>query len=140
MEGYTITESAERLGMSRQALSKILNRLGIAPIKRGRKKILTTNQLEVITKSLQTNRESRNGTGKVNGNTSDTEGLRVSIDVLREQLAMKDQQIADLNERLRESNVMLNKAIPETHNLLGNDTTPLSGTPRPSFFRRLFQS
>lgn len=116
---YTIQEVAEILNITPQAVyKKINNQLNnelathLKQVERGNKtvKAVTSEGLEIIRKSLeqpvdnQFNNEFNNQFKTYNTEKEDnlTKLLEETIQTLKKQLDVKDKQIQDLNERLKE--------------------------------------
>jgi hypothetical protein len=91
----TAREAGERVGKTRQAIIKAIRKgtLSAAKDESGEWRIDPAELFRVYPPVSQVD-----GTHPATGNASDTAGLRREIELLRERLAEKDEQIDDLRE------------------------------------------
>ena len=129
----TIKEIADELGVSKTAVSKQIENLGLrSSLRKNGNQFAIENQQEKLIKMAFRKNKQREIAGEnlvsdeqsqtTNANQSQTENhevcdlvcvLQTTVDTLQEQLSVKDQQIRELNARLAECSTAL-LAVQET--------------------------
>lgn len=100
----TIKEFAEAAGVTQQALYQRLNKsLQGYVVEVNGKKHLKRDALSIFSKPLQQQEENRAEPDSTHIEQDLIKTLQTTINVLQDQLKAKDQQIAELNERLRDA-------------------------------------
>lgn len=100
---YTIKEIAEKVGVSKTAINKKIANLGLQTklVKKGNKFVIDKENANIIVSAFK--KENENLNAQTSSQTKTIENSVEVIEILREQLAIKDQQIIELNERLKEA-------------------------------------
>lgn len=100
---YTIKEIAEKVGVSKTAINKKIANLGLQTklVKKGNKFVIDKENANIIISAFR--KENENQNTQTSSQTKTIENTIEVIGILKEQLAIKDQQIIELNERLKEA-------------------------------------
>ncbi len=148
----TVKELAARLGVSKPTISKAMSELDIQASKKGNRYDLSDEQCELIkSKILQKPQEIKaEETQKApqNSQNSQSETEKTIIEILREQLAEKDKQIADLNAQVvsltemlkasQDRQTELTTALSTAQALHAGTIKQIGTMQKQGFFSRLF--